>query len=405
MRIETRVCSLRENIDSRRAKWTKLISAQVFAMMERRQIVRLWKQGTASVLVTLVRAEGSSYRRPGARLLLSAHGDYAGTISGGCLETEILRKATWLVRDGAVVERYSTMFDDTAEVPFGLGCGGVVDLLLEPAETPECRALLAALETTITGDEAAVLTWLPHKGRALARAVLTENGDFSFASEGLTASELVGARTQVLKQGEIEGVSKEVFVERIAAPQHLYVLGAGDDAKPLVSMGAFLGWSVTVMDRRVQLARCDRFPEAERVVAVSSTLAEMAQIRPKDAVVLMTHSYEQDRELLAAILPLRPRYLGLLGARHRTSLLVSEVAAKLGRTVAECCEQIYAPVGLDLGGDGPEAIALAVIAEVQACCMGKLGTSRRLLPDDVDRHLREGGASRYLQAQCALDVA
>jgi xanthine dehydrogenase accessory factor len=209
----------------------------------------------------------------------------------------------------------------------------------------------------------------------------------------------------VLKQGEIEGVSKEVFVERIAAPQHLYVLGAGDDAKPLVSMGALLGWSVTVMDRRVQLARCDRFPEAERVVAVSSTLAEMAQIRPKDAVVLMTHSYEQDRELLAAILPLRPRYLGLLGARHRTSLLVSEVAAKLGRTVAECCEQIYAPVGLDLGGDGPEAIALAVIAEVQACCMGKLGTSRRLLPDDVDRHLREGGASRYLQAQCALDVA
>jgi xanthine dehydrogenase accessory factor len=405
MRIEKRVCSLRENIDSRRAKWTKLVSAQVFAMMERRQIVRLWKQGTASVLVTLVRAEGSSYRRPGARLLLSAHGDYAGTISGGCLETEILRKATWLVRDGAVVERYSTMFDDTAEVPFGLGCGGVVDLLLEPAETLECRALLAALETTITGDEAAVLTWLPHKGRALARAVLAENGDFSFASEGLTASELVAARAQVLKQGEIEGVSKEVFVERIAAPQHLYVLGAGDDAKPLVSMGAFLGWSVTVMDGRVQLARCDRFPEAERVVAVSSTLAEMAQIRPKDAVVLMTHSYEQDRELLAAILPLRPRYLGLLGARHRTSLLVSEVAAKLGRTVAECCEQIYAPVGLDLGGDGPEAIALAVIAEVQACCMGKLGTSRRLLPDDVDRHLREGGASRYLQAQCALDVA
>src|ERR1700722_2928858 len=102
MRIEKRVCSLRENIDSRRAKWTKLVSAQVFAMMERRQIVRLWKQGTASVLVTLVRAEGSSYRRPGARLLLSAHGDYAGTISGGCLETEILRKATWLVRDGAV---------------------------------------------------------------------------------------------------------------------------------------------------------------------------------------------------------------------------------------------------------------------------------------------------------------
>jgi xanthine/CO dehydrogenase XdhC/CoxF family maturation factor len=170
-------------------------------------------------------------------------------------------------------------------------------------------------------------------------------------------------------------------------------------------MGALLGWSVTVMDGRAQLARAERFPEAESVVAVPSASADILGIRPEDAVVLMTHSYEQDRELLAAVLPLGPRYLGLLGARHRSSLLVSEVAVKLGRTIAASCEQIYAPVGLDLGGDGPEAIALAVIAEVQACCMGKLGASRRLSAVDVARHVNEGGASRYLQAQCALDVA
>jgi xanthine/CO dehydrogenase XdhC/CoxF family maturation factor len=185
----------------------------------------------------------------------------------------------------------------------------------------------------------------------------------------------------------------------------LFVLGAGDDAKPLVSMGALLGWSVTVMDGRAQLARAERFPEAERVLVVSSASTEVLGIRPEDAVVLMTHSYEQDRELLAAVLPLRPRYLGLLGARHRSSLLVSEVAVKLERTIAACCEQVYAPVGLDLGGDGPEAIALAVIAEAQACCMGKLGASRRLSAEDVERHVQEGGASRYLQAQCALDIA
>jgi len=196
-----------------------------------------------------------------------------------------------------------------------------------------------------------------------------------------------------------------IFAEKIVAPQRLFILGAGDDAKPLVRMGALVGWSVTVMDGRAQLARAERFPEAERVVAIPSASADMWGIRPKDAVVLMTHSYEQDRELLAAVLPLRPRYLGLLGARHRSSLLVSEVAVKLGRTIAACCEQIYAPVGLDLGGDGPEAIALAVIAEVQACCMGKLGASRRLSAEDVERHVREGGASRYLQSQCALDIA
>ncbi len=371
--------------------------------MERWQIVRLWQQGGATVLVTLVRAEGSSYRRPGARLLLGAQGECGGTISGGCLEAEVVRKASWLVRDGAAVERYSTMFDDTAEVPFGLGCGGVVDLLLEPADTPECRALMMALEGALHGQEATVLTWLPHEGRALARAVLATSGDFTFASGELTEPELVEARSGVLREGWIESMPEGMFVERVVAPQRLVVLGAGDDAKPLVKMAALLGWNVTVLDGRAQLARPERFPEAERVVTASASSADVQGIRPEDAVVLMTHSYEQDRDLLGAVMPLRPRYLGLLGARHRSSLLVSEVAAKLGRSVAACCEQIYAPVGLDLGGDGPEAIALAVIAEAQACCMGKLGASRRLSAEDVERHMREGGASRYLQVQCALD--
>src|SRR5271168_1461653 len=151
-------------------------------MMERRQIVRLWQEDGAAALVTLVRAEGSSYRRPGARLLLGGRGDYAGTISGGCLETEVLRKAPWLIRNGAVVERYSTMFDDTAEVPFGLGCGGVVDLLIEPADTPECMAMMSALERTLAGEDVTVLTWMPREDRGLMRAVLAVSGDYTFVS-------------------------------------------------------------------------------------------------------------------------------------------------------------------------------------------------------------------------------
>jgi xanthine/CO dehydrogenase XdhC/CoxF family maturation factor len=337
-------------------------------------------------------------------LLVGASGEYAGTISGGCLEAEVIHKAEWLVRKGAVVEQYSTMFDDTAEVPFGLGCGGVVDLLLEPTGTSECKALMAALQAAVAGKEATVLTWLPREGRGLERAILAESGDYTFASDGLTESELVDVRAAVLRSG-VESLPAGIFGERIVTPQRLFVLGAGDDAKPLVSMAALLGWSVSVVDGRAQLARSERFPEADRVVTASNDSYESLGIRANDAVVLMTHSYEQDRELLAAILPLRPRYLGLLGARHRSALLVSEVAAMLNWTVAECCAQIYAPVGLDLGGDGPEAIALAVIAEAQACCMGKLGASRHLLPGDVERHVREGGGARYLQVNCALDVA
>jgi xanthine/CO dehydrogenase XdhC/CoxF family maturation factor len=194
-------------------------------------------------------------------------------------------------------------------------------------------------------------------------------------------------------------------VERIAAPQRLFVLGAGDDAKPLVSMAALLGWSVLVMDGRAHLARAERFREAEHVEVISESSAATLGIRADDAVVLMTHSYEQDRRLLAAVLPVKPRYFGLLGARHRSSLLVSEAAAMLKLPISECCSRIYAPVGLDLGGEGAEAIALAVIAEVQACCMGKLGVSRRLSEQEVLKQIQEGGGSQYLQAQCALDVA
>ncbi len=283
-------------------------------MMERRRIVRLWKKSGATVLATLVRAEGSSYRQPGARLLMGADGEYAGAVSGGCLEAEVLRKASWLVRNGAVVERYSTMFDDTADVPFGLGCGGVVDLLLEPAETSECRALMAALERAIAGEEATVVTWLPGEGRGLARAVLTPSGDFCFASEELSEPELVEARAGVMRGGWLESMPEGVFVEKLRGPQRLFVFGAGDDAKPLVSMAALLGWSVIVMDGRANLARAERFPEAERVGTVSAALAGGLGILPEDAVVLMTHSYEQDRELLTALLPLGPRVSWFAGS-------------------------------------------------------------------------------------------
>jgi xanthine dehydrogenase accessory factor len=365
-------------------------------MMELRQIVRLWKQGGASVLVTLVRIEGSSYRKPGARLLLTERGEYAGTISGGCLESEVIRKAAWMVREGARVERYSTMFDDTADIPFGLGCGGVVDLLFESAETPECAALMKAMEDSLAGQSSSIVTWLPGDGRALRRVVLVD-GEVKFASHTLSESKLHCALD--LRAGrEYEGR----FVEDVRSPQRLFVFGAGDDAKPLVNMAALLGWRVIVVDGRAHLAKAERFPSAEEVVV--GGLDGLA-VRSSDAVVVMTHSYEQDRDVLGRLLLIAPRYLGVLGARHRSSLLVNEAAAEINLSLAECCSRIYAPVGLDLGGDGPEAIALAVIAEAQAVCQGRLGASRRLTADDVMGQLAKGSAEQYLHQSCATDIS
>jgi xanthine/CO dehydrogenase XdhC/CoxF family maturation factor len=354
-------------------------------MRERRQIVELWHRGDAVALATLVQVEGSSYRREGARLLIASNGDYAGSISGGCLEAEVIRKARWLVREGPIIQRYSTLFDDTADIPYGLGCGGTVDVLLEPAGTPEFTALMQALEASLRGESFTVETGLPSAGRTLSRTVQVHSSRLDAHS---SLSDPCAARCD------------DTFREALNPPQRLLIFGAGDDARPMVQMAALMGWNVIVIDNRPQWAKPERFPEAERVLCAPS-LSDLG-VGACDAAVIMSHSYEQDRAWLAALLPLSVRYLGLLGARHRSALLVSEAAAMLGWDVARVCEGLFAPVGLDLGGDGAEAIALATIAEIQACCEGKLGVSRRMTPELIAEQIAAGGASRYLQTQCAL---
>jgi len=348
-------------------------------MRERRLIVERWEKGNAAALVTLVGVDGSSYRRPGARLLVARDGSTVGAISGGCLETEIAKKARWVTRSGAILEQFSTIFDDTAEIPYGLGCGGTLDLLVEPTDTPEAEALLKAMRDSLAGIRRNIVTWLPENRRPLRRAIYDESGTTLFKSLGTSSHEVV-------------------FDEWLEPPQRLLLFGGGDDAQPMTQFASLLGWRTIVLDGRAQLARPERFPSAEAVIA-SSNLGNI-HLRREDAVVIMGHSYEQDRLWLTALLPCQPRYVGLLGSRHRSALLVSEAAAALSWTLDQACQNLFAPVGLDLGGDGAEAIALATIAEIQACCQGKLGHSRRVTPEIVLEQIERGGSSRYLQ--CAL---
>ncbi len=313
----------------------------------------------------------------------------------------MLRKAAWLTRDGAVVERYSTLFDETDDIPFGLGCGGVLDVLLESVETAECQALLRAVDAALSGHEHMVATWLPRGECGMMRAVFRADSELVFASEGLSSEHLSEARMKCLHSAET-GFS-EISIERLVPPQRLFVFGAGDDAKPLVTMASLLGWSVAVIDGRAQLARKNRFPETNAEVILAPSVA-IQQITSRDAVVIMTHSYEQDRDYLASLLPLRPKYLGLLGSRQRSSLLIAEAAAELEWSVSECCQYVCAPIGLNIGGEGPEAIALAILAEAQAYCMGKRNESRRLSADHVERYLATGDSRHYQRNQCGLDT-
>lgn len=173
--------------------------------------------------------------------------------------------------------------------------------------------------------------------------------------------------SEALKTRQSQG-SDEFYVEYVAPPPALFVFGAGDDAQPLVEFAVELDWHVTVADGRSQLVRAERFPGAARVVGLREALDAVGV---GDAAVAMTHSYEQDREVLRRLAPLGIRYLGILGPRRRTERLAAEIAGEIGLTVEECLARLHSPVGLDLGGHSPAAIALSIAAELQAVLAGR----------------------------------
>jgi xanthine dehydrogenase accessory factor len=355
------------------------------SLRERREILAL-AGAKDGAIITLVRTSGSTYRRPGARLFTTPEGAFAGTISGGCLEAELLRKAAWKTKDGPVLEHYSTAFDDTAEIPYGLGCGGEVDLLLEPANTPEAAALLQAMTDSLQGETLRIAT----QYEPFARIVLDANHDVTFASEHLETEEIVALRAHL----RTETLHRNLFLETLRPPQRLILFGAGEDAKPLVRLAHEMGWNVIVVDRRVQHARAERFPRAHSVT-------QEIEVQPEDCVVLMTHSYEEDRRLLTQMLSVHPKYLGLLGARHRSSLLLSEAAPASNLTLSEACARTNAPTGLDLGGDGPEAVALSILAEIQATLHARTPRPRILTAEAVLEQLEKHGTKIPLDV-CVL---
>jgi xanthine/CO dehydrogenase XdhC/CoxF family maturation factor len=335
-------------------------------------------------LVSVVGVEGSSYRKPGARMLLTRGGLRAGTISGGCLEAEVSKKAWWLTENGASLQRYSSFFDEDTGVAYGLGCGGTVILLLERG--PAVQGVLAALRLTMEQRRPVVIITDRTESSPGTRLVMNEAGEVLYAAPGCSESQLGqleqlaretisgGTRTASMVTDGSSADSPEIllFCERIAPPPALWIFGAGDDVQPLVEFAYDLGWYITVADGRSHLARQERFPHAHRVLVVGpGDLESFAEeIGPTDAVVLMTHSYEQDRALLADLLPRPLGYLGILGPRSRTLHILKQLTqpgtGRLSLTLDEAVARLYSPVGLDISAHTPAAIALSIAAEVQA---------------------------------------
>ncbi len=346
-------------------------------MREITRILELWhtldEAGQSAVLATVVRTQGSSYRLPGARLLLSSDGRHAGSISGGCLEEDILKKAWWLTGDGPVLRRYDTSPDgEIAAGGFGLGCNGVIHVLLERVIPGSASILRLAEKVIETRRPAKVVHILRPSAVVGQRLIIDVDGNVSHNIGDPELGRTILNSYDSGWQGDIHALelppSVEVFVEELSPPVHLLVFGAGDDAIPVTQLAKYLGWQVSVFDGRSHYARKEKFPLADHV-RVRSLRSAAPPIDPWTVAVVMTHSFSQDLDILQTLLPKSLRYLGVLGPRKRTDQLLAEAGFD-GTGIANC---LYAPVGLDIGADGPEQVALSLIAEIQSVLKGRAG--------------------------------
>jgi xanthine/CO dehydrogenase XdhC/CoxF family maturation factor len=287
-------------------------------------------------------------------------------VSGGCLEDDLLKKAWWLTDQGPVFRRYDTTPEGEIGQGFGLGCNGIIDLLLERVR-PEQRGVIEWITEVQASRRPAVLCHLLGAGCAGARVLIEHDGRVAYQnlvepSQLETIRELAveALASGASRHAAIEGA--DLFLETLLPPVRLLIFGAGDDAVPLTRLAAYLGWRTRVFDGRAHYARPEKFPDVEDV-AVHPAGAELPiDIDPWTAAVLMTHSYSQDLAALRQLAIKMPRYIGILGPRKRSDMLLADAGLERG----DFAGGLYGPTGLDVGADGAHQVALAIVAEVQA---------------------------------------
>jgi xanthine dehydrogenase accessory factor len=308
----------------------------------------LCRSGEPSVLATLATVEGSSYRRPGARMLVTGSGARIGSISGGCLEEDLLERSRRVASGGqAELVVYDTTAENDVVWGVGLGCHGVVRILLE--RLPPRPAWATALAENLMA------------GRQTELSVVWEN-----------AGGTLGTRLREAAAPNEAGLKVGVFNERIEPPVALAIFGAGDDAQPLARMALELGWRVTIADSRPSMPTEARFPGVfALVLGPAEELVARASPPSRSLAVVMTHHYRHDLPLLRQLLQIPLAYLGLLGPKRRSERILSEIEGKGLPLTQAMRSHIRAPVGLDLGANAPEEVALSIIAEMTAVLHGR----------------------------------
>ncbi len=343
---------------------------------------------TQAALATVVKVTGSAYRRVGARMMITADGQTVGSVSGGCLERDVLDQARRVLQSKQPrVVTYDSMSDADIVWGSGLGCNGIVEVLIEPLSPDGERGHMAFLAECLRHRQVGVLaTVFAVEGRTKAkvgnRVILSEQrpaihdiGDYDLA-EAILGDSRAALESGMSKVRTYEAAAgrAEVFIEVIQPPLPLVIFGAGHDAVPLVRLAKELGWHVTLVDHRPEHATRMQFPSADvLIVCRPEEVLERVEIEGRAVAAIMTHNYLHDLELLRTLLPTPLRYIGILGPKLRTRRLLDDIQES-GQTLSEKdIGRLYGPIGLDIGAETPEEIALAVVAEIRAVLTGRLG--------------------------------
>ena len=330
-----------------------------------------------AAIATVVRVRGSAYRREGAKLAAAEDGATVGNVSGGCLEADVREVALQVMASGTPqLRHYCSSTDQIQAWDLGVGCEGEVTVYVEPARS------LSLIEASLFDAAArfAVCTQIDpgQAAGAWRRMVVTPTGlEGQLGDRAFDVLLAERARTLISAGSpsvmlEVDG--RGVFVDIFLPPPHLLIISAGNDARPLARFAAEAGFRVTVVDHRPGLLAADRFPAAAQLVDCGSfELAARVSCDEQTYAVVMTHNFADDAQYLRALVTTPVPYIGVLGPRQRTERLIGELSTVMPFDTS----RIYGPVGLDVGTDGAEQVALAIVAEILAVRGGRRPRSLR----------------------------
>ena len=330
------------------------------------RVAHLAADGRRAAVATAVRISGSSYRRPGAKFLVEDDGGTVGGVSGGCLEADVRVVARDVMRTGTPrLLHYETGGDDRTIWGLGLGCNGSVDIFVQSATDPASSETLAAARVLLEEHDTsfAIATVVDAPG-GIGRSMLVDPRGVVTGSTG--DAEIDRIVRQRIDASLADGRSRLdeiddrlVFTDVLSVPPRLVVCGAGDDSRPLVAYASDVGFSVTVIDHRPDFLTPARFPSARQLLQLrAGDDISALRVNGRTLVVAKTHSFANDREWVRSFLQAGAPYVGLLGPRARREEILGQIGVD--------APQVFGPIGLDVGADGPEQVAISIVGELLA---------------------------------------